>query len=165
MMKMTKEQILDILRKRIERTDKEWMRLIGTENASLKTLDTLDGRVKEAQDILWLLENIEFVERDEDSTIEGMQTEVMIEKIQKEKEKGKNKIAKYDVLLVIAQRLGAALDTEWADEHSSEYDLFAEMCETAYDCGSITGKEFNLLIITGLYDYDNMKKDEDEEEW
>lgn len=65
---------------------------------------------------------------------------------------------KFDELLPVARKLGSAWDTEWAEENADRYDDFADVCEAAYDAGEITGKEFNELICTGLYDYDNLKE-------
>ncbi len=69
----------------------------------------------------------------------------------------------YDELMKRAKELGSMWDTEWAEEHADEYDAFAQACEEAYDEGLLSGRAFNELIVTGLYDYDGEMKEEEEE--
>ena len=59
MTKMTKEQLLNILRKRIDRYEKSWNDLYLAGDRS--SADRMDGREHEAQEILWLLEEIEII--------------------------------------------------------------------------------------------------------
>ena len=60
----------------------------------------------------------------------------------------------YNEWMIEARALEAGLDTEWAEEHEELYEAFAEKCESAYNDGRLTDREFTELILTALYDYD-----------
>ena len=59
MTKMTQEELMEVLRKRIDRCKKDWnnLKMLGDERQAC----IVDGREKELQDILWMLEDIEIV--------------------------------------------------------------------------------------------------------
>ena len=63
-------------------------------------------------------------------------------------------MTKYEELMKKAKRLEKHIDTEWAEKHGAEYDKFTEICENEWNAGNLTDKEFTLLMLTGLYDYD-----------
>lgn len=59
MTKMTQKQLMDILRNHITKYEKDWNSLLL--NGDLRQANMIDGRQKEAQDLLWMLEDIELV--------------------------------------------------------------------------------------------------------
>ena len=69
-------------------------------------------------------------------------------------------MTRFEELMKEARILGDNQNTEWAEDHEDRYDAFAEACESGYDEGQLTAKEFNELILTGLYDYDGDLKEE-----
>lgn len=64
------------------------------------------------------------------------------------------KKALYDELMKEAKRLGAHIDTEWADEHESEYVAFMDRLNGLYDNGEIDGNEYNEIADIAFYDYE-----------
>lgn len=61
---------------------------------------------------------------------------------------------KYEALYKEAKSLERRLETDWAEENYGVYDSFVEVCEKAYNDGEITGSQFNKLVDTALYDYE-----------
>ena len=54
-------------------------------------------------------------------------------------------MTRFEELMKEAKILGNAWNTEWAEDHEDRYDAFAEACESGYDEGQLTAKEFNEL--------------------
>ena len=60
-------------------------------------------------------------------------------------------------LLKHAERLGAMVDTDWAEENSGLYDEFDKTINYEYDKGNLTDVEFNELAMTAFFDYFDLK--------
>jgi len=60
MTKMTQKQLMDILKNHIVKYEKDWNNLLMI--GDQRQADLMDGRQKEAQDLLWMLEDAELVE-------------------------------------------------------------------------------------------------------
>lgn len=56
-----------------------------------------------------------------------------------------------------AERLSKLVDTEYAEEHPEEWELFETSINEAYERGDITAAEFNELATTAFYDYFDLK--------
>ena len=63
MTKMTQAQFMEILRKHIVQYEKDWNNLLMI--GDQRQADLMDGRQKEAQDLLWMLEDVELVAGEE----------------------------------------------------------------------------------------------------
>ena len=60
MTKMTKKDLIEVLRHRIARYENEWNKALM--NGDQRGADLIDGRQKELQDTVWMLEEIEITE-------------------------------------------------------------------------------------------------------
>lgn len=66
----------------------------------------------------------------------------------------------FDELMKEALELERHLETEWAEENASLYDLFADRIELERLAGRITDEQFNQLASIAFYDYADIKEEE-----
>lgn len=63
----------------------------------------------------------------------------------------------FEELMTRAKELGEQVNTEWAEENSAQYDLFADRIELEWLAGRITDEQFDDLACTAFYDYPDLK--------
>lgn len=68
----------------------------------------------------------------------------------------------FEDLMKRAKELGERVDTDWAEENSAQYDLFADRIQTEWMMGNITDKQFDELACTAFYDFIDLKCAEEE---
>ena len=59
----------------------------------------------------------------------------------------------FDKLMEKAKELESYHNTEWAEENSDQYDMFADKIEMEWSRGNITDEQFDELALTAFYDY------------
>lgn len=71
-------------------------------------------------------------------------------------------MTKYGALMKKAKELEKMLNTEYAEEHAELWERFDSEINAAYESGEITEKQFNKLVCTAFYDYNDLKEETEE---